>query len=67
MSITEDATATGRKPRRGAREIINRDGPGRSQLDDPRCLKRPPSTRTRQRIARGLERLGINVPFADNR
>ena len=49
---------TGRKRWRGAREIIDWTNPGRSILDDPKYLKKPLSEKTRQRIARGLERFG---------
>ena len=48
----------GRRPWRGAREIIDWSNPGRSLLDDPKYLKKPLSEKTRYRIARGLERFG---------
>ena len=48
----------GRRPWRGAREIIDWSNPGRSLLDDPKYLKKPLSEKTRRRIARGLERYG---------
>ena len=48
----------GRLPWRGAREIIDWSHPGRSLLDDPKYQKKPLSEKTRQRIARGLERFG---------
>ena len=48
----------GRQPWRGAREIIDWSNPGRSLLDDPKYRKKPLSEKTRQRIARGLERFG---------
>ena len=48
----------GRKPWRGAREIINWDNLGRSLLDDPKYLKTPLRPKTRQRIARGLDKFG---------
>ena len=48
----------GRLPWRGAREIINWDDLGRSLMDDPKYRKKPLSVKTRQRIARGLERFG---------
>lgn len=48
----------GRKPWRGAKEIIDWENPGRSLLDDPKYLKKPLSEKTRRRIARGLERFG---------
>ena len=48
----------GRLPWRGAREIINWDNLGRSLMDDPKYRKKPLSVKTRQRIARGLERFG---------
>ena len=48
----------GRRPWRGAREIIDWGNPGRSLLDDPKYLKKPLSEKTRLRIARGLERFG---------
>ena len=48
----------GRRPWRGAREIIDWANPGRSLLDDPKYLKKPLSEKTRRRIARGLERFG---------
>ncbi len=44
----------GRAPWRGAREVIDRDDPGRSLLDDPRYARKPLAVRTRQRIARGM-------------
>ena len=48
----------GRRPWRGAREIIDWSNPGRSLLDDPKYRKKPLSEKTRRRIARGLERFG---------
>ncbi|MYC32466.1 MAG: hypothetical protein F4X64_04745 [Chloroflexi bacterium] len=48
----------GRRPWRGAREIIDWDNPGRSILDDPKYVNKPLSEKTRRRIARGLERFG---------
>ena len=48
----------GRRPWRGAREIIDWSNPGRSLLDDPKYRKKPLSEKTRHRIARGLERFG---------
>ena len=48
----------GRLPWRGAREIINWDNLGRSLLDDPKYMKKPLSIKTRQRIAKGLDRFG---------
>jgi len=48
----------GRKPWRGAREIINWDNAGRSLLDDPKYQKRPLSRKTQRRIAKGLNRFG---------
>ena len=48
----------GRRPWRGAREIIDWSNPGRSLLDDPKYLKKPLSEKTRYRISRGLERFG---------
>ena len=48
----------GRRPWRGAREIIDWTNPGRSLLDDPKYRKKPLSEKTRLRIARGLERFG---------
>lgn len=48
----------GRKRWRAAREVIDWDNPGRSLLDDPKYHKKPLSLKTRQRIARGLERFG---------
>ena len=48
----------GRRPWRGAREIIDWTNPGRSLLDDPKYHKKPLSEKTRRRIARGLERFG---------
>ena len=48
----------GRLPWRGAKEIIDWSNQGRSLLDDPKYLKKPLSEKTRQRIARGLERFG---------
>ena len=48
----------GRRPWRGAREIIDWSNPGRSLLDDPKYRKKPLSKNTRRRIARGLERFG---------
>ena len=48
----------GRRPWRGAREIIDWSNPGRSLLDDPKYRKKPLSEKTRYRIARGLERFG---------
>ena len=48
----------GRKPWRGAREIIDWSLTGRSILDDPKYLARPLAEKTRQRIARGLEKFG---------
>ena len=48
----------GRLPWRGAREIINWDNLGRSLLEDPKYRKKPLSVKTRQRIARGLQRFG---------
>ena len=48
----------GRRPWRGAREIIDWSNPGRSLLDDPKYQKKPLSEKTRHRIARGLERFG---------
>ena len=52
----------GRRPWRGAKEIIDWSNPGRSLLDDPKYRKKPLSEKTRKRIARGLERFG--GPFA---
>ena len=46
----------GRKRWRGAKEVIDWAYLGRSLLDDPKYKKRPLSIKTRQRIARGLER-----------
>ena len=48
----------GLSPWRGAREIIDWSNPGRSLLDDPKYIKKPLSEKTRQRIARGLQRFG---------
>ena len=48
----------GRLPWRGAREIINWENLGRSLIDDPKYIKKPLSIKTRQRIARGLQRFG---------
>ena len=48
----------GRLPWRGARGIIDWSNPGRSLLDDPKYRKKPLAEKTRQRIARGLERFG---------
>ena len=48
----------GRRPWRGAREIIDWSNAGRSLLDDPKYVKKPLSEKTRRRIARGLERFG---------
>ena len=48
----------GRSRWRGAWEVIDRNKPGRSLLDDPKYIKKPLSEKTRQRIARGLERFG---------
>ena len=48
----------GRRPWRGAKEIIDWSNPGRSLLDDPKYLKKPLREKTRRRIARGLERFG---------
>ena len=48
----------GRRPWRGAREIINWNNLGRSLLEDPKYRKKPLSVKTRQRIARGLQRFG---------
>ena len=48
----------GRLPWRGAREVIDWDNPGRSLLDHPKYIKKPLAEKTRQRIARGLERFG---------
>ena len=48
----------GRRAWRGAREIIDWDNLGRSLLEDPKYRKKPLSVKTRQRIARGLERFG---------
>ena len=48
----------GRRPWRGAREVIDWSNPGRSLLDDPKYRKKPLSEKTRRRIARGLERFG---------
>ena len=48
----------GRLPWRGAREVINWDNLGRSLLEDPKYRKKPLSVKTRQRIARGLQRFG---------
>ena len=48
----------GRKPWRGAREIINWNNLGRSLLDDPKYVKKPLSIKTMMRIARGLARHG---------
>ena len=48
----------GRLPWRGAREIINWENLGRSLLDDPKYMKKPLSIKTRQRIAKGLNRFG---------
>ena len=43
---------------RAASEIIEWDKPGRSLLDDEKYRKRPLSIKTRERIARGLEKFG---------
>ena len=43
---------------RGAKEIIDWSNPGRSLLDDPKYVKKPLSEKTRQRIAKGLDRYG---------
>ena len=43
---------------RSARDIIDWTNPGRSLLDDPKYRKKPLSDKTKQRIARGLERFG---------
>ena len=48
----------GRRPWRGAREIINWQNLGRSLLDDPKYRKRPLTPKTRRRIAKGLMRFG---------
>ncbi len=48
----------GRRPWRGAREIIDWENLGRSLLDDPKYRKKPLSEKTRRRIARGLQRFG---------
>ena len=48
----------GRRAWRGAREIIDWDNLGRSLLEDPKYRKKPLSVKTRQRIARGLQRFG---------
>ena len=65
----------GRLPWRGAREVIDWSNSGRSLLDDPKYLKKPLCEKTRQRIARGLERFGgplaplyiqlLNLPDSD--
>ena len=55
---TDTPMLGGLLPWRGAREIINWDNPGRSLLDDPKYIKKPLSEKTRQRIARGLQRFG---------
>ena len=49
---------SGRRPWRGAKEIIDWRNPGRSLLDDPKYIRKPLSPKTRARIARGLERFG---------
>ena len=48
----------GRRPWRGAKEIIDWTSSGRSILDDPKYVNKPLSVNTRRRIARGLERFG---------
>ena len=48
----------GRLPWRGAREIIDWTNAGRSLLDDPKYRKKPLAEKTRQRIARGLQKFG---------
>ena len=54
----------GRKPWRGAREIIDWSMRGRSLLDDPKYRKKPLSPNTRRRIARGFQRFGGSLaPF----
>ena len=46
----------GRRPWRGAREIIDWSDSGRSLLDDPRYQRRPLAANTLRRIAKGLQR-----------
>ena len=48
----------GRLPWRGAREVIDWSGRGRSLLDDPTYHRRPLAVKTRLRIAKGLLRYG---------
>jgi len=58
-SPTGDSDMLGQRPKwRAAREIIDWQNPGRSLLDDPRYLKRPLSSKTLKRIARGLQKFG---------
>ncbi len=55
---TDSPMFPGRKPWRGATEIIDWSNPGRSLLDDPKYQKKPLAEKTRRRIAQGLERFG---------